>query len=120
MLKNKAADAICKPDAVESISTGGIAPFSSNAPYSRQNKGAAALCRFDADEAVYLGTLVFPPTRLLSVFGNEYLEPNILGDKRSLVCVVIESSRKEDRTNLRTKQIGSQQNIRLSKQVKRL
>lgn len=57
----------------------------------------------DAVEAICSGAFIFFLTQLLLVLRDEYIEPSILHDKRSLIFVVIESSKKKHRTNLRTK-----------------
>lgn len=120
LLKNKAIDTIWKPNAIESILTSNLALFSFNAPCFWQNRSVAAICRFDAVEAIYSNTLVFLFTQLLSVLEDKYVEPSILGDKKSLICIIIELFRKEDKTNLRIKRTKLKQDIYLLKQVKRL
>lgn len=107
MLKNKAADAICKPDIVQAIFTSGFAFFSSNALCFQENRGAAAVYKLDAVEAVYSDALIPFLTWLPLVLEDKYIKPRILGNKKSLICIVIELSKKEDKINLRTKQIRS-------------
>ena len=81
----------------------GLVSFSLNAPRSQKNKSVAAVCRPNTIEDICSDALIPPSTRLLSVLGDKYAEPSILGDKGSLIRFVIESSKKEHRTNLRTK-----------------
>lgn len=103
LLENEAVDAICKLDAVEAVYTSGFAFFSSNAPCFQRNRGITAIYKLNAIEAVCSDALVPLHIQLPSVFGDEYVEPSILGNKGSLICIVIESSKKKNRTNLRTK-----------------
>lgn len=78
------------------------------------------MCKPDTIETVYFNAFVPLPTWLSLVLRDEYAEPSILGDKRSLIYIIIALSKRKDGTNSRTKRTKSQQDIYLFKQFKYL
>lgn len=50
--------------------------------------------RLNAIEAIYSSTFVSLPTKLPSILDNKYTELSILGDKRSLLHIIVELSRR--------------------------
>lgn len=115
LLKNKTADAICKPNTIESVFTSGFTLFSFNASCSQENRSTAVVCKSNAVKVFYLDALVFLFTQLLLILEDEYAKFRILDNKNSLIHIVIKSFKKKNRTNLKTKQTKSKQDICLLK-----